>query len=518
MFFLNFTAGEFFALLGVLGGLVTLLYLLDRAKRKKTVSTLRFWTPGAIAEQQQNRRRMREPWSLVLQLLSLLLLLLALGQLQWGSRERRGRDHVLLLDTSAWSAEDAGKGSLLDLEKQKAQQFIHALPASDRVLLIRAGALTTPVTSFTSDRARLSTVLAESQPDYGSFNAEQALAYAQEAQTWSGGRRGEIVYIGPRMVDRQEVSTPPMDNLRVITVASRNENCGIRALAVKRGADEEHTWQAFVTIHNYSADSRAVQLRTQFAGTAFAPRGVLLKPGEERVLEYNFMTNVTGELTARLTPEDNLLSDNTASLYLPRNHPLRIAAFTTRPDILKTVLSANHRLSLAISDPGKYQPGPDADVMVLDQFSPSAAPLIPSLWIQPSAAHSPLPVKSTINELSVKTWNSEGDLTSGLRTHELPASTAEVFQTFEGDTAVASAAEGPIVVVRPARQGRPQMAVVGFDPLAGQLKFEVTTPLLFANLLRWLSPALFRNGKSSPGTWGQHHSHWTQGNKEISSI
>ncbi|HEY3454294.1 MAG TPA: BatA domain-containing protein, partial [Bryobacteraceae bacterium] len=117
MFFLNLTAAEFFGLLAVLGGAITALYLLDRTKRKKIVSTLRFWVDANRVQDQRSRKRMREPWSLILQLLGLLLLLLAAAQLQWGSRERRGRDHVLLVDTSAWSAQRAGTGNLLDREK-----------------------------------------------------------------------------------------------------------------------------------------------------------------------------------------------------------------------------------------------------------------------------------------------------------------------------------------------------------------------------------------------------------------
>ena len=119
MFFLNLTAGEFFALFGVLGGLITALYLLDRSKRKKVVSTLRFWTQARSAEEQQSRRRMRDPWSLLLQIAALLLLLLAIAQLQWGSRERRGRDHVLLLDTSAWSAEKDEHGTVLNVRSKR---------------------------------------------------------------------------------------------------------------------------------------------------------------------------------------------------------------------------------------------------------------------------------------------------------------------------------------------------------------------------------------------------------------
>jgi hypothetical protein len=44
--------------------------------------------------------------------------------------------------------------------------------------------------------------------------------------------------------------------------------------------------------------------------------------------------------------------------------------------------------------------------------------------------------------------------------------------------------------------------VIGFDPLAGELRFEVTTPLLFANLLRWLSPEAFRQVEISAGRVG----------------
>ena len=60
MFFLNLTATEFVALFGILGGLISLLYLLDRSKRRKTVSTLRFWTPARSAAGQQSRKKVQE--------------------------------------------------------------------------------------------------------------------------------------------------------------------------------------------------------------------------------------------------------------------------------------------------------------------------------------------------------------------------------------------------------------------------------------------------------------------------
>src|SRR4051794_10280397 len=115
MFFLNLSFGEFITLLGALGGVVTALYLLDRSRHKRVVSTLRFWVNAPRVEEHQRRKRIRDPWSLILQLASLLLLLLSIAQLQWGTRDRAGRNHVIILDTSSSMAQRDGNGILLDL-------------------------------------------------------------------------------------------------------------------------------------------------------------------------------------------------------------------------------------------------------------------------------------------------------------------------------------------------------------------------------------------------------------------
>ena len=50
------------------------------------------------------RRHIQQPWSLILQLVSMALLLLAIAQLRLGTPAQAGRDHVIMLDTSAWMA------------------------------------------------------------------------------------------------------------------------------------------------------------------------------------------------------------------------------------------------------------------------------------------------------------------------------------------------------------------------------------------------------------------------------
>jgi hypothetical protein len=487
MFFLNLTSGEFFALLGVVGGLVTALYLLDRSKRKKVVSTLRFWTPARTAEELQSRRRMREPWSLILQLLGLLLLLLAIAQLQWGSKRWRGRDHVLLLDTSAWSA-----GAVLEEEKQLAHEYLSAIPGADRVMVVRADSLASPVTPFTSNRTQLAAAIDGTVSQSSALNVEQALSFAAQAQSWADGAHGEIVYAGPRMISAEATDTAVPPNLRIMSPELSRENVGIKRLAAKRDLRESNSWDATVTLKNYGSERHAVWLETQFAGSRFAPRLINLAPREETAAEYSFTTGAAGDLLARITPADSLLADNQARLQLPRSGPLQVAVYTRRADALRPLLEANHRLSARFFDPAQYPARQQGEVIVLDGFAPHEKPTSPSLWIAPPRNGSPIAVKGIDYDATIKAWHNETPLAAGLHAKQAHIANAELFETYEGDTPIASAAGGPIVVARAAGATNPKLAVIGFDPLQGQLKFEVTTPILFANILRWLSPESFR--------------------------
>ena len=502
MFFLNLTAGEFFTLFAALSGLVTALYLLDRTKRKKIVSTLRFWTAAHTAEEKQSRRRMREPWSLLLQIAGLLFLLLASAQLQWGTRQRRGRDHVLLLDTSAWASRRMGSGVVLNREIALARRYVSALPASDRVMLVRVDGLATPVTPFTADRAQLLSAIGNSSAGFTALNIDQTLSFARQAQSWSGGRQGEIVYIGPRFIDNDAASPASMANLRVIPVDAGRENVGIRHIGVKRGEEDSNSWQATVTVKNYGADRRVFRLRTQFAGTVFAARNCNLGAGEEMAVEYNFVTDTAGQLLAQIQPGDDLAADDRAALQLPDSRPLRVAVFTRRPEALRPLLAPNRRFSVTFYAPEQYRQNLLTDLIVLDQFAPTSRPRVSALWIAPPRDRSPLPVQNVTADAVVKNWHAEDALGDGLHAKEARIPSAEIFETFPGDEIIASSAEGAIVVARPSSAGQPKLAALGFDPLSGDLKFEVTTPLLFANLLRWLSPESFRTLDFSAGRVG----------------
>jgi hypothetical protein len=509
MFFLNLSLGEFLGLFAALSGVVTALYLLDRAKRKKVVSTLHFWTAASRAEEEQSRRRVRDPWSLILQLASLLLLLLAVAQLEWGSRERQGRDHVLLLDASSSMAQASSRGAKIPImadAKALAERYVRSLPSRDRVLVARAGGLVTPVTQFTPDREQVLKAIRETTPSYTVLSLSEALHFAEQAQSWSGGQRGEIVYAGAARVDADEEVTGSVQNLRVLPVTASADDCGIRRLGVRRAEEATDTWDASVSVKNYGLRPQTLRVSLEYAATRFAPRSVTLEPGEERSLSYSFSTRAGGTLVATLAPGDALATDDRASLQLPKPGSLTVAVYTARPDVVRPLLEANHRLVTHFYRPDQYTPKPEADVMVLDEFAPAQfsktdPPQIPALWINPPADHSPVPVKAHKTKPALTHWD-DAALGVGLHAKAADLAEADVFQTFQGDLPVASTADGTVVVARPPTKSSPRLAVIGFDPLAGELRYELTTPLLFADLTRWLAPESFRTTEFTAITVG----------------
>jgi hypothetical protein len=91
-------------------------------------------------------------------------------------------------------------------------------------------------------------------------------------------------------------------------------------------------------------------------------------------------------------------------------------------------------------------------------------------------------------------------LGEGLRSRDLSLESGLVLEAAPDDIKIAEVEEGPVIVARP---GKPKVVVIGFHPARSAMRYELTTPLLFANMLRWIAPDIFRRREligSSVGT------------------
>lgn len=504
MSLLNLSFAELAALFGALAGVVVALYLLDRSRRRQVVATLRFWASARNPTELKHRRRIQQPWSLVLQLASLLLLLLAIAELRFGAFDRSRRDHVLILDTSAWMGARVRQGRLIDESRRAARAWVRSLPSSDRVMVVRADALATPASGFESDRNTIYEAIRQSQPGATALNLDQAFAFARQAQKLHARRPGEIVFAGAGRIPESEaaLARPAPSNLRILPVAAALENCGLRKIGLRRSLSDPDTWEIFVSAKNYGSTLRVVPLTVQFGGAPVGSKMLTLKPGGEESATFTWRTRAAGWLEARLDSRDAFPQDDRAVLELPARPVLRVLVYSGEPADFGPVLSANPEVAPVFESPARYDASARADIMVLDRFIPPAPPKVESIWIAPPAGKSPVAVKTTRRGAHLARWHGENPLGAGLRTKDVVLDNAEVFQAAPGDIPVADVDAGPVILARPGRPDQPRLVVLGFHPFRTALKYDLATPLLFANILRWMSPEIFRRWEVYAGSPG----------------
>ncbi len=493
MFFLNLTLGQFLILFGSISAVSVVLYLLDRSRRRQVVSTLRFWVAAEKPTAVVRRKRIQQPFSLLLQLLSMLLLLLAIAQLRVGAQGGRPRDHVLILDTSAWMNALTGKQTtLMDAARERARAYLKSLPAGDRVMLVRADALATPATAFESNRRNVERAITESEPGSTALNLDQAIEFARTVQSRSGRRLGEIAVIGTGRVAERDAAISTVPNLRVLPVSDAIENCGIRKMGLRRSNADPAVWDIYVSAKNYGVKPRQVTLALGFGGAPAGVRRLMLPAGAEREATFTHRTRSAGLLEARLIPGDSFADDDRAVLELPPLETLKVTVYSNSPDLLRPFLEANARVSAVFRTVAQYQPddhGDDRGLVILDRFRPATRPRADTLWIDPPASESPVPVRSRVRNPESIRWSSDHPLGAGLRTRDVRLDATSVFVAAPGDIRVAEVESGPIILARP---GTPKTIVLGFHPALSAMRYELATPLLFANILRWIAPDTFR--------------------------
>jgi hypothetical protein len=489
MFFLNLSLAQFLGLLGAGSALVVALYLLDRSRRREVVSTLQFWIAARRAPETRRRRRIQQWPSLVLQLLSLALLLAALGDLRVGQRGAQYRDHVLVLDTSAWMAARFNGHALIEQARELARAWLRRLPAGDRVMLVRADALATPATPFTTDRALLDQAIARSEPSATALRLDRALAFADHARR-GGGSAGEIVLIGAgRIVPEGAGETPPLPGaLRFLEVRGDPENCGLRDIVLQRTREDPSVWQVLVKVRNYGQREQVRRLALAFGGAPVGSALLRLPPDSEQEVSFLIRARAAGWLEVRLLGRDALSQDDEAVLELPAVRPARVLVYTRQPELFRPLFSASPWVRAEFRSPEAYQAGAPGDVVVLDRFCPPAPPQAHSIWLDPPLEGAPVAVRHSLAQAPLARWRTDHPVAAGLRTRDLMLTRVRVLAPAPGDVPVAEVEAGPVILARAAGT---KMLVFGFHPLATAMRYEVTLPLLIANALRWMVPEAF---------------------------
>ena len=460
MNFLNLGIGELLGLVGVVSAGVTALYLLDRSKIRQKVATLRFWVASEMRSDLKHRRKIQQPLSLLLQLLSLALLLTAIAGPQLGVFDQDGADHVILLDTSAWMGMETAQGTLMDRAKADALAYLDALPSEDRVMLVRADAIATPATAFESNRTLVAEAIRGSNAGASSLDLGNALSYAERAQQVQARQSGEIVFIGAGHVAGEVPLEALPGNLRVISSLaagassraagassraagaapdSTTDNVGFRKVGLQRSLEQPDTWDIYVSVQNYSDQPRAVDMALQYAMSPVGSRRLTLAPGEQQETTFTYTEKVGGTLEARLNVNDSFPGDDAVFVELPTRSFARIQVYSDDPASLRPLLNSNQYVEAEFYPVSAYGTPAPADkaaeesteatepvtAIVFDRFVPAELPDTDAIFIQPPAAGSPIEVATASARSALERWNNETPLAEGLFTRDVTLDNTE---------------------------------------------------------------------------------------------
>ena len=252
-------------------------------------------------------------------------------------------------------------------------------------------------------------------------------------------------------------------------------------------------------MRNYGAKPRVVNLALLFGGAPAGTRALTLAPGTEQEAQFEYRTRAAGLLEARLLGRDAFPADDRAVVELPEEKTLSVAVYSNEPELLRPMLAANPRVAAVYRRVAEYSAKQDAALVILDRFRPPVRPTVDSIWIEPPVNGSPIPIRKTVSQAKLTRWHTENPLGEGLRSKDLSLDTAQVMEAAPDDLKVAEVEAGPVIVARP---GKPKIVVIGFHPARSAMRYELATPLLFANVLRWIAPDIFRRRELIAGSVG----------------
>ena len=476
-----------------LAPIIVVLYLLKVTRRRRTVSALFLWQ-RVVEEQQRHAlfHRLRNFWSLLLNLLILLCLILAAAQLRWpGFSGVEGNTFLIIDNRARMQAKDASGRTRLEVAKQLAANMVRPASARNPTGLIIVEEKPVAEVSLTDDAEELKRAVDAIAPSDTAGKLDDALRLAERILASRPGSN-RILLLSDEPI-REEMNG--VEFKQVGLTSEPLDNVGIEALEARSLPAHPETAEVFVKAANFGRTGKDVKIELTVDQSLFDLKAIYLNPGESKAMTFSGVpnskryANSRGLIVARIQEQDALSSDNQAYALLPERNPPRVLLVTKNNWFLENALQAGETSETQIVSPANYRSSLNQafDVVIFDRQLPAGVSLdspgnLLFLGVSPVAP-------GVISDHPVIVETDPGDPV--MRFVDLGASTilraARLPREIPGWTVrpAVEGADGPLVLSL--ESSRRRRVIFAFDPIDSDLPVRVAFPLLIHNAVEWLA-------------------------------
>jgi len=499
---MTFLAPLFWAL-SALALPIIAFYLVRERPRRRMVSNLLFWPQNQTVLAESSRwRKLRRWFSLLLQVLFLLLLVAALTRPLWPWGTSQRRSVVIVIDASASMRAKEGNTSRFEAAVAEARRFASSLRSGEEVAVVLSGAVPRVLTGWTDSNHQLTEAFARAGPEAAAASPVQALDLAKNL---AASRSARVVFFSDG-VWNGPLEEGALEGIAVNRVGSESSNAGISRFSARRSPALPGEVVVFAEVRDSGKGGRG-KISLSNNGQLLDAREVPLPPGQPWRKEWIIQEQDAAHLVAAFEgfAGDVLALDDSFEIVV---EPLKRidAVLVSPPDpFLEAALAAVPALEVQRLWPPDTLKYGDATKLWIFQGA------IPPPDFQALGLVIVMPGQSgffgnLIGEMS-EPWITEVDrnheITRAVSLDRVTVGRALEFQPAPGATSLVSSAGRPLIFA--SWQDDPRWMVVAIDPSKSDLVMRAAFPILISNVVQTLrqdSREFITSATASPALTG----------------
>jgi hypothetical protein len=470
-----------------MASLTLLLYILKLRRRPVSVPFSPLWK-RILRDKEATHlfSQLKRLLSLLLQLFLVALLVLALGDPRLTDRWVKGRNIVVLVDTSASMKATDVEPSRIEVARKKVQELIDGLGATDRMLIAEMGMAPRPLSTLTSDVASLKAAAGKLAATDTRADLERGLDFAVDSL--SGLSKPRIVLLSDGALGDTSGLKRRLDLSGVewsyVPIGKGGNNVAITAFSVRRYPLDKSRYEALLEVMNTSDKPTDVELTLLGDGATVDVTRLHLGPKERLPRFYQDLAGASRTLEAviRLPNGDDVLdADDHAYALMPDRRRVRVQLVTRGNTYLQAALLLDEFIEVTESSPDAIENDANFDVTILDGV---VVPLQPNhgarLYLDAKEG-GPVELGRAITDFGFDSWDKNSPILRWMAMENIQVTRGHALVPQKGDKIIGASQLGPLLVSG-VRDGNKFLAL-GFDPRNSDWVLRVAWPLFLLNAI-----------------------------------